>query len=29
MASAAAGPFFWFAVGIAAYWFAGRRARER
>jgi hypothetical protein len=23
MSSAALGPFFWFAVGIAAYWFAG------
>jgi hypothetical protein len=29
MSSAAGGPFFWFSVGIAAYWFAGpgRRAR--
>jgi hypothetical protein len=23
--SAAAGPYFWFAIGIAAYWFAGHR----
>jgi hypothetical protein len=23
MSSAAGGPFFWFTVGIAAYWFAG------
>lgn len=27
--SAAAGPFFWFAVGIAAYWFAGPGVRAR
>ena len=28
MSSSAAGPFFWFAVGIAAYWFAGPGTKE-